>query len=31
VKDRVDVEAVVDYSFARAALDRLGPYRKSAP
>jgi len=31
VKDRVDVDSVVDYSFARAALDRLGPYRKSAP
>ena len=31
VKDRVDLETVVDYSFVRAALQRLGPYRKSTP
>jgi NitT/TauT family transport system substrate-binding protein len=31
VKDRVDVDTVVDYSFARAAVGRLGPYRKSTP
>jgi NitT/TauT family transport system substrate-binding protein len=31
VKDRVDIEKVVDYSFAHAALQRLGPYRKPTP
>jgi NitT/TauT family transport system substrate-binding protein len=31
VKDRVDVDTVVDYSFARAAVGRLGPYQKSTP
>jgi NitT/TauT family transport system substrate-binding protein len=31
VKDRVDLDAMVDYSFAREALRRLGPYRKSTP
>ncbi len=31
VKDPGDIEGVVDYSFAHAAVQRLGPYRKATP
>jgi NitT/TauT family transport system substrate-binding protein len=31
VKDTVDLEKVVDYSFAHTAVERLGPYRKPSP